>query len=222
MKRIHVPNMGPDAGTIPKAIAIGIRECEAIGAGALTIITPAKNNLDSIVIGDFLGHDVAKSLMKGDSVPVGDRGVELRHESVATVRKIAAPKVGLAFYVSEDAIRKLDDIPFDCLIFVPWLDEDGEQWANKWNAETFQGKTEGAEIDLPHEVIDALKALTNSVNLSTSIGHPFDKEHAKRKFSELRSRGIHWRPTELEKWAVRNRWRAADAKELSELSARYI
>src|SRR2546425_11658413 len=120
MKRIHVPNMGPDAGTIPKAIAIGIRECEAIGAGALTIITPAKNNLDSIVIGDFLGRDVAKSLMKGDSVPVRDRGVELRHESVATVRKIAAPKVGLAFYVSEDAIRKLDDIQFDCLIFVPW------------------------------------------------------------------------------------------------------
>lgn len=221
MKRIHIPNMGPNRDTIPTAIAIGVKEAKAIGADQVMLITPAKNNLDTIVVGEFLGTDVSKRLMKGQNVAVGNHGVTLSHESVSTAAKKSAPAVGLAFYVSNEQIMKLDDMRFQILIFVPWLDEDGIQWARKWNAETYGSKTEGSKINLPAEVETSLKGLTASVNLSTGLSHPSDKEHAKRKFSELRSSGIAWEPKEIERWAARNGWRVADAAELSKLSARY-
>ena len=221
MKRIHIPNMGPDTSNIPTAIAIGVRECKQAGTTELALITPVKDNLDSIVVGEFLGRDVSKRLMKGDKIKVGDHGVSLTHHSVASVQKTRTPSVGLAFYVSKEAIQKLDDLHFDTLIFVPWLDKDGVAWAQKWDAEMHGGSSVDSSISLPPEVDESLKSLTACVNLSTGLGPPSDKEHAKRRFSDLRSAGIKWDPSELEKWAVRNGWKAADAEELSKLSSRY-
>jgi hypothetical protein len=175
-----------------------------------------------MIIGEFLGPIPTKKLMKGQAVPIGIKGISMRHEGVASVQKAATPKIGLVFYVSEQAILNLDDLNFDCLIFVPWLDADGKEWAAKWNAQTAAAKTEGAKIDLPREVVESLESLTISVNLSTGLGHTSDKENAKRKFSLLQEQGIYWNPVELEKWAVRNGWKASDAKELSDLSAKYV
>lgn len=221
MKRIHIPNMGPDKSNIPKAINVGIKECKANTTDVLVLITPVKNNFDSIVVGEFLGKDVSKRLMKGDRVPISGQGVSLSHHSVSTIQKGRIPKVGIAFHVSFSDIKKLDNLQFDCLIFVPWLDMDGERWARIWDAETHEGMTVGAAVNLPSEVEKALSDLTACVNLSTGLGHPLDKEHAKRKFSQLCSAGVIWDPSEIEKWAVRNRWKVSDAQELATLSSKY-
>jgi hypothetical protein len=220
MKRIHIPNMGPDESKIPISIAIGIRECKSCGSDRLTIITPLKN-LDSIIVGNLLGHDASKRLMKGEQVAIEEYGIFLMYHSMATVMKISTPSVGIAFYLSKKDIKKLDDLQFQSLIFVPWLETEGEEWSIKWGAETYGGSPLNSEIILPSQVEESMKKLTACVNLSTGLGHPSDKEHANRKFSELRSAGITWEPDEIEKWAVRNGWRAADAEELSKLSAKY-
>jgi len=221
MKRIHIPNMGPNTANIPVAVAVAIRESKALGSDSVTLITPVKDNLDSIVLGDFLGRDAAKRLMKGSTVALGDYGVSLTHESVATMQKKRRASIGLAFYVSADSISQLDQLDFECLIFVPWLDKEGVKWAQKWNAETHGAPTVGTEVNLPEDVIVALKSLTTCVNLSTGLAHSSDKENAKRTFTKLRSGGIKWNPEEIEKWAVRNGWRADDAQELATLSGRY-
>ena len=44
-----------------------------------------KDNLDSIVVEEFLGTDVSKHLMKGDKIKVGDHGISPTHHSVASV-----------------------------------------------------------------------------------------------------------------------------------------
>jgi CBS domain-containing protein len=221
MKRIHIPNMGPKSENIPIAVAVAIREAKTLGSDAITLITPVKDNLDSIVLGDFLGRDVAKRLMKGGTVALGNCGVSLTHESTATMQKKHRARIGLAFYVSKDSILQLDQLEFECLIFVPWLDKEGVEWAQKWNAETNGAPTTGAEVNLPKGVITALKSLTARVNLSNGLGHPSDKDHAKHTFLKLQSAGIKWDPTEIETWAVRNGWRADDAQELAMLSGRY-
>lgn len=143
MKRIHIPNRGPDQLKVPIAIAIGIKECKNLGTDGLALITPLKDNLDSIVVGAFLGSDVSRRLMKGAKIPIGDHGVSISHYSVSTVLRSPSPRVGLAFYVSSKNIKKLDDLSFDCLIFVPWLDKDGKNWASKWGAETYGEETPG-------------------------------------------------------------------------------
>lgn len=221
MKRIHIPNMGPDKSKISTAIAIGVRECKNSGTRDLSLITPLKNNLDSIVVGEFFGVDVSKRLMKGEKIPIGHSGLSISHYSVSTILKCAAKKIGLVFYVSNEDIKKIDDLMFECLIFVPWFDKDGEDWARKWNAETHGEPISVSQVNLPKEATTALLNLTVCVNLSTGLGHPSDKEHAKRKFAELRAAGVKWDPAEVERWAVRNGWKTADAEELSTLSRRY-
>ena len=219
MKKIHVPNAGPDDTNVKKALAVGIKQCESANCGSLTIITPLKD-LDRTIVGKVLGDAATKKLMKGESVKA--LGIELHYESVATVQKVATPKVGLVFYAPAKDIQKLDELDFDCVIYVPWLEKEGQEWATKWNAETIGATTQAAEVNLPAEVLESLKNLTSCVNLSSGLSHPSDKGHAKRIFAELREQKIKWNPNEIEKWAVRNNWKAGDAKELSELSARYL
>lgn len=221
MKRIHIPNMGAERNNFLTAIEIGTRECNIIGVKQMTLITPQKN-LNTIDIGRLLGDAVSKKLMKGNSIPIDNYGINLTYESVSTIQKITTPQVGLAFYVSTKDIQKLDDLDFDVLIFVPWLDTEGTNWAAKWNAETHGSNNQETTINLSPEVVDSLKALTSCINLSTGLSHPSDKEHAKRKLSQLQLDGIFWDITEVEKWAVRNGWKASDAKELATLSSRYI
>ena len=222
MNRILLPNRGPDIDKVPVAIALGIRECKRVGADTLTIVTPAKNNLDSIVVGDFLGDAVAKKLMKGNRVMVGNEGVALEHESVAAAVKKHSLRVAVAFYVSAEDMIKLDALHLQALIYVPWLETEGVAWASKWNAETHGAQTIGGAIDLPQEVIKALEGLTAFVNRSTGLSHPSDKKHAKDVFSKLAVSSLKWAPEEIEKWAVRNGWRPDDASDLASLSSKYL
>lgn len=222
MNRIMLPNNGPVMSKIPAGIALGIRECKNVHVDVLTLVTPARNNLDSIVVGEFLGEAVSKKLMKGNQVPLGDHGIVLEHESVTTALKKRTLKVAVAFYISGNDVKKLDARPLDALIYVPWMAEDGVAWATKWDAETHGDQTQNSEIDLPGKVIEALKRLTISVNLSTGLSHPSDKTHAKQVFSGLAAGAFVWKPEEIEKWAVRNGWKPNDAEELAALSAKYL
>ena len=223
MERIYLPNMGPNTDSIPIALALGIRECNRHHSAILTLVTPLKDNLDSIIIGEFLGEAVSKRLIKGEEVPLtGDvEGISLKHESMATVQRHQTPDVVLAFYLSSKHISALDGLNLKSLIYVPWLDDDGKKWASKWNAETHGKETTDSGINLQPEVIASLTRLTTCVNLSTGLGHPSDKDRAKRTFSNLRSESITWIPSEIEKWAVRNGWKTDDAQELAKLSSRF-
>ena len=136
MKRIHIANYGPDELNIKTALRIAFEECQSRKVDELAIITPKKDNLDHLVIADVIGRDVAELLVKGKKVEILDTGIFFSNYSVATVQKGTTPKVGLAFYLVSEYIKKLDALRFDCLIFVPWLEEEGKEWAAKWNAET--------------------------------------------------------------------------------------
>ncbi len=221
MKRICLPNQGPDTKNSQRAVALAIRECEALKVKEFTLVVAAKNNFESTVIGQFLGRS-AKKLVKGDLVPVDTAGNKVRLESVATMVKEHSAKVVLALHLTPADIQKLDDLWIDTLIYVPFNEADGQAWASKWDIETFGVQKVDHPINLPEEVVEALQGLTASINLSTGLGHPSDKRDAKLTFEKLRDAGVRWEPSELEKWAVRNKWRADHAQNLSELSARYL
>jgi hypothetical protein len=117
---------------------------------------------------------------------------------------------------------RLDELRLPALILVPWNEDEGTAWVAKWNAETHGTKTENADIDLPQEVIQALKNLSARVNVSTGLSHPLDKQHAKGTFSKLAIARVKWIPDEIEKWAVRNGWKQKDAQELAALSQKFL
>lgn len=221
MKRIYIPSCGHDDNKVKMAIAVGLRECKNCGGRELSLITPVKDNLDTITVGKVLGRQTARRLMKGKRVTCQGTGVRLSHDSIRTVQQGRVGEVGIAIYLAEKDLRKLDDLCFDCLIYIPWVEGEGQEWAQRWAAETVCGDPIESDIVLPKAVVESLESLTRCVNLSKGLGHDSDEKLAKTKFKELRDAGVTWDPREVEKWAVRNQWEASDAKELSDLSARY-
>lgn len=172
-------------------------------------------------MGDILGKEASKALVKGQGVLLGD-GISLSYHSYATFPSRAQLAVVLAIHLAEEDLAKLDDSFSKCLIYVPWAENEGEKWVAKWGAEIEGSAKEISPIDLEGAIIESLEILTRMVNLSSGLVHPSDKENAKRRFSELRGRGISWDPEEIEKWAVRNKWAVKHAKTLADLSAKYV
>jgi hypothetical protein len=64
----------------------------------------------------------------------------------------------------------------------------------------------------------AMEALTVSVNLSTGLGHPSDKESAIGMLKLLKSAGENYEPEQLRAWAVCHGWQPRHARSLAELA----
>ena len=64
-----------------------------------------------------------------------------------------------------------------------------------------------------------MRSLTDSVNLSSWIGHPSDWNHAVTALRELRVRGCALNGTEVETWAVAHGWSSRHAADLGILVA---
>lgn len=134
MKRFLLPNAGANLKNTQLAIALGIAECEKLGNQDFFVVVGAKENFESTAIGKLLGNS-AKNLAKGDAVAVDSQAHKVRLESVATIQKLQTAQVVIALHLAADDIQKLDDLPIDVLIFVPWSETDGNIWAAKWAAE---------------------------------------------------------------------------------------
>jgi len=137
MKRFLLPNAGANLKNTQVAIALGIAECEKLGVQDFTVAVGTKENFESTEIGKLLGN-TAKNLAKGDAVAVDSQGHKVKLESVATIQKLQAPRVVIALHLSADDIQKIEDLPIDVLIFVPWSEAEGNTWAAKWAAETVE------------------------------------------------------------------------------------
>jgi len=137
MKRFLLPNAGANLKNTQVAIALGIAESEKLGVQDFTVVVGTKENFESTEIGKLLGN-TAQKLAKGDAVAVDSQGHKVQLESVATIQKLHTARVVIALHLSADHIQKLDALPIDALIFVPWSETEGNTWAAKWAAETVE------------------------------------------------------------------------------------
>jgi len=137
MKRLLLPNTGANLKNTQVAIALGIAECEKLGVQDFTVVAGTKETFESTEIGKLLG-DTAKNLAKGEAVEVDSQGHKVQLESVATIQKLHTARVVIALHLSADHIQKLEDLPIDVLIFVPWSETEGNTWTAKWGAETVE------------------------------------------------------------------------------------
>ena len=65
---------------------------------------------------------------------------------------------------------------------------------------------------------EALKSINSSVNVSTGLTAPNDKNRAKELFKYLHKDGEILLANEIESWAVMNGWQKDDANELGSLA----
>jgi hypothetical protein len=134
MKRILLPNAGPNLRNTQMATAIGIAECEKLGIQDFTVVVATTQNFESTEIGKLLGKS-AEKLAKGEAIEVDSAGHKVQLGSVATIQQSPA-RVVIALHLTAEEMQKLDDLLIDVLIFVPWSETEGQTWADKWAAET--------------------------------------------------------------------------------------
>lgn len=65
---------------------------------------------------------------------------------------------------------------------------------------------------------EALKSLTNRINLSTGLAHPLDSDSAKEMFKLLRDKAVTLTKSDVSEWAINNGWSSRHASDLGELA----
>ena len=108
------------------------------------------------------------------------------------------------------------------VLVIPWIRQDITFWINTWSANEL-GSTISKSPKQPKlspVVIEALKSLTSTVNLSTGIGHPSDKAATIDLFKHLKSAGEVFDPEEVRSWLVsQGNWYPEHADKVMEIAA---
>lgn len=175
------------------------------------------------VISDILGDGAIKSLMKTGSVRLNGKEILLVTERKFIYSGKNLPLI--AFYPSSKFLDALDSIPnLSAMLVVPWIMREVEPWVRTRNAQELGAeKAEPLELIPNKIVVEALKSLTATVNVSTGIAHPRDKEAAIQTFTILKDAGEYFNPENVKAWLIRNgKWKATDAQEVAELAQKVL
>ena len=220
--RYLIPSQGPDVEALKQCLALAVKLSQEKGFKIITFLVPVKSNFGHSVVADLLGEKVMKALLKGQRVKAID-DIYFELESVKTFREYASYELIIGFYLSQRGIDVFDSARnAKVLIFLPWLEEESKNWIDRWNPIVpGEEKSQKPSSLLGPVVEKKLKDLTAGINLSTGIGHPLDKQHAKDTFAKLRSSGERFNANDIKNWAIRNGWSPKHAEKLAKLASKY-
>lgn len=218
-KSFFVRSEGPNTQSVQKAIEwlLGYPSTK----GFLAVM--GYGNLEG-AISDVLGEGAVKSLIETGIIKLNNKEIRL-----VTERKLiylGGDQPLVAFFPTADFLDKLQSIHnIAAMLVVPWTMKEVEPWIRTWNA-TEPGVQQGAkppQLIQNKVVVEALKSLTVSVNVSTGITHPLDKETAIQTFMILRDAREVFNPDDVKAWLIRDGgWKATDAQEVSELAQKVL
>lgn len=173
------------ADQVPMAFRGMVTLAKDNGIANITLVVPKKAGWEHSIIGEFLGQAVAKALIKGQSVRL--EGVTVSLESPQTFRPIPGQGLLVGAHISVKDMGKLEDAwGTQILVYLPWNDLEAQEWKATWYPQTIGSKSEEAQTSsLSVPVEEALKRLTDMINLGTGLGHPSDKRHAQKTFDKL-------------------------------------
>jgi hypothetical protein len=203
------------ANQLPNAFRSVLEICKAKNIATVTLVVPQKGGFDRTIVAEFLGANAVKALVKGQPVLIA-QGVQMRLESAQTFRGNSSDGLLIGAHISNKDMNKLDDsLGAQAIVYLPWNDKEGKEWQATWGAQIIGATTTPAPVSsLPGPVEEALRRLTQAINLSTGLNHPSDKKHAERTIAQLRQEGHSFDPVEMRRWAQRNGWSSSAAADL--------
>lgn len=167
---------------------------------------PLLSNLDQ-AISEVLGEKAVKVLKQGKPVSI-DGVVSL---GLATERKTVFNHSGavLAVYPNKKLLNSIDDMrEVTDILVIPWSMQEVQYWIDTWNARELFGENNVQPVtNFSDPVVEeALKSLTENVNLGTGISHPLDKAKTIDLFRRLKKARFVYDPDEIRGWLVRHGW----------------
>lgn len=218
VNRILVRNHGPIKENVIKAIAAALAAAHKENEKIIHLIVPAKSAFSGTVISEAIGDNATKELLKGNTVSIKN-GISIKLESADTLKNSVSVRIALAAYLGARDLRVADSLSnLKCIVFLPWISEDGEGWQQSWNAQVLGEKQPEKKLHLHPELDKQLQNLTGHINLSTGLSHPADKKDAKEMLDFLNANSIPYEPKDIRIWALRNGWRPDFAEDLVELA----
>jgi hypothetical protein len=220
--RYLVPNHGPDVEALKRCLSLAIKVSQDKGFQTITLLIINKKNFENTIVADVLGRQVIKYLLKKEKVQaIGNIYFEL--ESLQTFNKYASYEIIIGLYLTQKGIDVLDAVlNTKVVIYLPWLEDEAKDWIDRWDPIIFGGdESQKPTLKLDPIIEEELRNLTSLINLSTGLGHPSDKQHAKKTFAKLQSKRLRFNPNDIKNWAIRNGWLPEHADELAKLASKY-
>lgn len=218
IQRFLVENYGPDLEAAKLILRESIQKAEELGAKTVTLLVSVKGTFPSTVFGELVGEKAANALCKGEDLKITDN-VSLNLIIPKQVSPFGNYGVVVGVYLSQADLNSLDSIKSaQAISYIPWIDEEGKVWQSTW-APTVWGKStwNAQPVQLNREVENELQRLTKSINLSTGLAHPSDKNNAKRTVKEIKVIDPTLSAEEVRLWAVKNGWDPRHAETLAKL-----
>ena len=220
--RYLVPSQGPDVEALKRCIELAVKLSQENAFKIITFLVPAKSDFKHSIVADLFGQQIMNTLLKGKKVKAID-DIYFELESVKTFREYESYQIIIGFYLTQKGIDVFDSARnAKILIFLPWLEEEFNNWIDRWNPIILGEEESRSPISLLGPVVEKeLADLTSLINLSTGLGHPLDKKHAEDTFKKLRASGETIGPNDIKNWAIRNGWAPKHADRLAKLASKY-
>lgn len=219
-QRYMIENNGANKENIEFCLKEAFKICNKNSISEITLIVPKKDGFESTEIGAVFGETDARKLRSGKVLQVDNINIKL--ESPKTLSPYKSYGMLIGIHLSQEGQDKLDSADFaDAIMFVPWTEDEGKEWMSTWDPSVLGQRTwQISPQNLHQDVVDALVIITSSINLSSGLVHPSDKNVAKQKFTDLKNAGHKPDPDEIRGWALRNNWAPMHASSLQKLAAR--
>ena len=129
----------------------------------------------------------------------------------------------LAVWVRDRELEVIDDLGAPAICALTWSEGNIDAWKEAWGPTDLRSGEASATATIDNPVVEAaLKSLTGSVNLSTGLSHPSDRDAAIGTFRILQRNGEVFSSAAVRAWAASHGWRADDASELGDLAQKVI
>ena len=215
MQRYLIENHGPNEANVSFMFRESLRICQRDGLSRITLCVHSKREFPTTIVGQMLG-DAVKKLCQGQTVILpGNLPLDL--VCASKIQFSCNYEMIIGVYLSLDAIYKLDSIlSAKAIMFLPWTENEGKMWLSTWRATILGVNTWQVQpTSLPQDVDKALSTLTQGINLSMGLAHPFDRNTVRNLLKKLKDLGYVLCPSDARNWAAQKGLPYGAAKDLA-------
>jgi hypothetical protein len=227
--RYLIENHGANSEAVKAMFAGAFQVCSQNGITNITLLVPTKQHFLFTEVGTLLGDRTAKALRNGETVKMEANfttnltvNVTMNLESTKTFYPHSSYGMIIGVYLSRKDQNVLDSVSSArAIVFLPWTEDEGKAWLSTWNP-TILGKStwQAQQTAFPADVEKALLNLTRTINLTTGLSNPSDKETARQTLLGIKRRGHALDPDDIRKWALRNNWEPRHAEDFCRLASK--
>jgi hypothetical protein len=219
-ERYVVPEDPPrEVDCLKKAIGLAIQLHTRLNcSGEIVLLVPNKKTVDGTTLVGAIGLKAVSELKKNRTITVNYTH-RLRLESESTIKKVYGAEVIVAIYAYPKMLDEVDRLlDVKAVVVVPWNMNDVTMWIQTWNPIIFGQQPTPPKKLIQNPVVEqALRTITNRINLSTGLGHPSDHEFAIDLLKCVHKRLGLESASSTRAWAIQNGWYPEDADQLARI-----